>query len=58
MPEANISVRCTIQRSPRVLQVEGLFDLPPAAEAVASWQVRLPLDEKPWHVGLIVGPSG
>jgi energy-coupling factor transporter ATP-binding protein EcfA2 len=40
------------------MQVEGLFDLPAASEAVLRWEVSLPLEEKPWHIGLIVGPSG
>jgi len=41
-----------------VLQVEGLFDLPPTQKSELSWQVSLPLDERCWHIGLIVGPSG
>ncbi|TMI98456.1 MAG: ABC transporter ATP-binding protein [Alphaproteobacteria bacterium] len=47
-----------IIRSPRVMQLEGMFDVPPAAKSALTWQVNLPLDEKPWNVGLIVGPSG
>src|SRR5207248_9622357 len=47
-----------VARTPRVQQVEGLFDLPPSGEASLSWDVALPLGERPWHVGLIVGPSG
>ena len=54
----SITVRSQIVRTPRVMQVEGLFDLPAAAEAVLHWDVSLPLEEKPWHIGLIVGPSG
>src|SRR5205085_1964726 len=23
-----------------------------------TWSVDLPLDQKPWHIGLVVGPSG
>ncbi len=53
-----ITVSCSIQRSPRVQQVEGLFDLASARKTELSWEVSLPLDERPWHVGLIVGPSG
>jgi GNAT superfamily N-acetyltransferase len=41
-----------------VQQLEGLFDLPPATSAVRSWDVNLPIDERDWHVGVIVGPSG
>lgn len=44
--------------SVRVAQVAGLFDLDPAAHRRLAWDVRLPLEERPWQIGLIVGPSG
>jgi len=47
-----------IKRTPRVMQLEGMFDIPPTKRADLSWTVSLPLDEKPWNIGLIVGPSG
>jgi ABC-type thiamine transport system ATPase subunit len=51
--------RCTkIVRTPRVQQLEGMFDVPPAEQASLEWSVDLPLAEKEWNVGLIVGPSG
>jgi len=53
-----ITVSCPVVRSPRVIQAESLFDVPQAAESSRTWDVNLPLDEKPWHVGLLVGPSG
>jgi len=46
-----------IARTPRVRQLEGLFDVPPAKRREHSWTVDLQLD-KPWNLGLIVGPSG
>jgi hypothetical protein len=58
MPEAHITVESAIYESPRVLQVRGLFDLPPARTSRLEWHVDLPLADKPWHIGLIVGPSG
>ncbi len=54
----HIAVECPIEETPRVLQVRGIFDLPAAATSALSWDVELPLHEKPWHIGLIVGPSG
>lgn len=54
----HITVESPITETPRVRQVRGLFDLPPQATSRLDWQVELPLDERPWHVGLIVGPSG
>src|SRR5439155_23161378 len=53
-----ITVSSPIERAPRVQQVEGIFDLAPARQAVLEWEVELPLDAKRWNIGLIVGPSG
>lgn len=58
MPSARVVVRTPVRRTPRVAQVEGLFDLPPTERAELSWDVNLPLEGRPWNVGLIVGPSG
>jgi ABC-type lipoprotein export system ATPase subunit len=55
---ATITVHSPIVRTPRVLQLEGIFDLRAEQAASLSWQVHLPLEEKPWNIGLIVGPSG
>lgn len=56
--KARVEVASPVVRSPRVLQVEGLFDVPPAERATLSWDADLPIEDKPWSVGLIVGPSG
>lgn len=58
MPRHRVVVASDIARTPRVLQLEGLFDVPPSQRAELSWDVDLPLDDRDWHVGLIVGPSG
>jgi ABC-type lipoprotein export system ATPase subunit len=47
-----------VQRTPRVLQLEGLFEVPPSARSESTWAVDLPIEAEPWQVGLIVGPSG
>lgn len=47
-----------IERTPRVLQLEGMFDVPPAKRSEQAWDVDLPIDDHPWQIGLIVGPSG
>lgn len=47
-----------MKRTPRVMQIEGLFDVPPAERSGMTWDVDLPLDEREWSIGLIVGPSG
>lgn len=54
----HIVVESSVPATPRVLQVRGMFDLPAASTSRLEWQADLPLDERPWHIGLIVGPSG
>jgi ABC-type ATPase involved in cell division len=56
--KADIVVSSEIVRSARVVQLEGIFDIPPTERAELSWKVDLPIEERPWNVGLIVGPSG
>src|SRR5437763_10864419 len=54
----HITVSSPIVESPRVTQLRGLFDLPAAKTSELSWDIELPLNERPWNIGLIVGPSG
>jgi energy-coupling factor transporter ATP-binding protein EcfA2 len=56
--KALVSVGSDVIRSPRVIQAEGIFDIPPNKRSELTWDVDLPVEEKPWNVGLIVGPSG
>ena len=58
MMQTTIQVSTPIIRTPRVLQLEGLFDLAPTEKTAQSWDISLPLEERAWHIGLIVGPSG
>lgn len=46
-----------VERTPRVMQLEGIFDVPPSEKSAESWRVELDLPDD-WNVGLIVGPSG
>jgi ATPase subunit of ABC transporter with duplicated ATPase domains len=48
----------TIVRTARVLQLEGLFDVPPSAKSQERWTADLPLEDRDWSIGAIVGPSG
>lgn len=55
-----IHLTSTVKRSPRVMQIEGRFDLTPSDHSEIDI-AELPterLDEQDWSVGLIVGPSG
>jgi type II secretory ATPase GspE/PulE/Tfp pilus assembly ATPase PilB-like protein len=53
-----ISVESRLNVTPRVLQAASLFDLEVGGFSRLTWDVELPLAEKPWNIGLITGPSG
>jgi ATPase subunit of ABC transporter with duplicated ATPase domains len=55
---ATVTVESPVVETPRVSQVRGLFDLPECKTARLTWTVTLPMEDRPWHVGLITGPSG
>jgi hypothetical protein len=55
---AVITVESPVVETARVAQVRGLFDLPAEKVSRLTWEVDLPLEERPWSVGLITGPSG
>ncbi len=54
----NIHRSSKILETPRVAQLLGLFDVPPSERSEREWVVNLPIEEKPWQIGLIIGPSG
>jgi len=56
--KTSIVVECDIEETPRVEQVRGLFDLAPEKTSKQFWTVELPIEERPWNIGLIQGPSG
>ena len=58
MPSFDITSEVEILSDARVKQVEGIFDVPPSERSVSSWHVDLPVEERDWQIGLIVGPSG
>src|SRR5207302_7039317 len=58
MPRVQCTKSVEIVRTPRVRQLEGMFDVPPAERSALRWEVDLPLEERDWQIGLIVGPSG
>ncbi len=55
--EIEITRSSEIERTSRVLQLEGLFDIPPSERREERWRLKISLD-RPWNIGLIVGPSG
>src|SRR5262249_41674339 len=58
VPRIDVVSSSPIVRSARVLQLEGLFDVPPSTRSEERWTVDVQIEERPWSVGLIVGPSG
>lgn len=57
MSGAHIVREVQIQRTARVMQMEGMFDVPPSQRSAEEWNINLALPDQ-WNVGLIVGPSG
>jgi ABC-type lipoprotein export system ATPase subunit len=58
MPRVDFVVETALSQSTRARQLEAMFDVPPNERAKLEWHGDLPIDARPWHVGLIVGPSG
>jgi ABC-type lipoprotein export system ATPase subunit len=51
-------VESPIFHSARVRQLEATFDVPLKKVSRVEWHGDVPIDARPWNVGLIVGPSG
>lgn len=58
MPRLDLDLVIDIERTPRVAQLEGMFDIPEAKRSTASFHFDVPLADRDWRIGLIVGPSG
>jgi hypothetical protein len=58
MPRVDCLKATPITRTIRVRQIEGMFDVAPSERSECRWSATLPLEEKPWSIGAIVGPSG
>ena len=57
MSGVDVLRECQVIRTPRLMQMEGMFDVAPSQRSAETWHVDLQLPEQ-WNVGLIVGPSG
>ena len=58
MPTADILIESKIEKTFRVEQVCGMFDVPKTDTVSHQWSVNIPIENKDWQIGLIVGPSG
>jgi ABC-type glutathione transport system ATPase component len=56
---STIKLTTEINRTPRVMQLEGIFDLQASKVSVTEVPNNIPdLGTRDWNIGLIVGPSG
>jgi GNAT superfamily N-acetyltransferase len=58
VPRVDLELSVEVVRTPRVTQLEGIFDVPEAKRQTVDFHFDVPLNEREWRVGLIVGPSG
>lgn len=58
MPVVDCVASVPVVRTARVMQLEGMFDVPPAERSERAWKAHLPFEDREWRLGLIVGPSG
>lgn len=58
MPTVDVVVESAVPEGFRVEQLKSMFDLPVKDKLRHAWQFELPIEEKPWRIGAIVGPSG
>jgi GNAT superfamily N-acetyltransferase len=58
MRSIDLVVETKLERTARVKQLSGMFDVPAQEKLSHHWQGEIPIDERDWNVGLIVGPSG
>jgi len=58
MPRVDLKVDVDIVRTPKVTQLEGMFDVPRTERSAVEYHFDAPFDARPWQIGLIVGPSG
>jgi len=58
MPSIKFVNSSEIERTARVAQLEGLFDITPNIKSVVSYDLEIPIETFDWNVGVIVGPSG
>jgi ABC-type lipoprotein export system ATPase subunit len=58
MSRVTIHRSVDVESTGRVLQLLGMFDVPPSKRSEQAWSFEFPFNAEPWQIGLIVGPSG
>jgi ABC-type ATPase involved in cell division/GNAT superfamily N-acetyltransferase len=56
--KVDVAVSSTPSRTARAQQLSAAFDVPLRERETLTWHGEMPIEERPWNVGLIVGPSG
>jgi hypothetical protein len=54
----DLHVNSAIEQTFRVRSLASMFDVPLVNESKLNWSGEIPIEDRPWSVGLIVGPSG
>lgn len=58
MPNFNHVIETEYKPTFRTEKVVGMFDVPATQKLRKEWHINMPIEEKEWQVGLIVGASG
>lgn len=58
MAKLDFTIETELSRSARVQQLGALFDVPMTEKAKLHFQGELPIEDRAWAIGLIVGASG
>jgi hypothetical protein len=58
MPRVSVEVSVDTPPTARMRQVSSMFDAPVSKKLSRSWSGDVPIDGRPWQIGLIVGSSG
>ncbi len=58
MPNLKYIVQSDYHPSFRTKKIEGMFDFAPDKKNKIEWDVDIPIEEREWSVGLIIGASG
>jgi GNAT superfamily N-acetyltransferase len=56
--KVEFEIKANVKKTPRVLQVSGMFDAPVEDKISRRYLFDFPYDDEPWSIGLIVGASG
>lgn len=58
MPNIIHRIKTEYKETFRTAKVVGMFDVPVSEKLEKTWNINMPIEEKPWKLGLIVGSSG